>query len=47
MKRFGVETGAGLTVAFGNSSELSLNYEGKFKDHYKDHTGMVNLKINF
>ena len=47
MKRFGVEAGAGLTVAFGNSSELSLNYEGKFKDHYKDHTGMVNLQINF
>lgn len=47
MKRFGVETGAGLTVAFGNSSELSVSYEGKFKDHYKDHTGMVNLKVNF
>lgn len=47
MKRFGVETGAGLTVTFGNSSELSVSYEGKFKDHYKDHTGMVNLKVNF
>ena len=47
MKRFGVETGAGLTVAFGNSSELAVTYEGKFKDHYKDHTGMVNLKVNF
>lgn len=47
MKRFGVETGAGLTVTFGNSSELSVSYEGKFKDHYKDHTGMINLKVNF
>lgn len=47
MKRFGVETGAGLTVAFGNTSELSVSYEGKFKDHYKDHTGMANLKVNF
>lgn len=47
MKRFGVETGAGLTVAFGNTSELSVSYEGKFKDHYKDHTGMINLKVNF
>ncbi len=47
MKRFGVEAGAGLTAAFGNSSEISVSYEGKFKDHYEDHTGMINLKINF
>lgn len=47
MERFGVEAGAGLTVAFGNSAEINLSYDGKFKKDYQDHTGMVNLKVSF
>lgn len=46
LNRFGVETGAkvGMTV---NNMEFSLNYEGKFKKDYQDHTGMINFRYNF
>ena len=47
LDKFGVEAAAGLAVAFGRDSELSLKYEGRFKKDYADHTGMVNLKVNF
>lgn len=47
MKRFGIEAGAGVSMLLGRHTELGLFYEGKFKDHYKDHTGLVNLKYNF
>ena len=46
MKRFGVEVGAGVSATFGQT-EVGLSYEGKFKDHYTDHTGMINVKYNF
>ena len=47
LDKFGVEVGAGLAIAFGRGGELSLKYEGRFKKDYADHTGMVNLKVNF
>lgn len=47
LDKFGVEAGAGLTIAFGRGGELSLEYDGHFKKDYTDHTGMMNLKINF
>ena len=47
MERFGVETGAGLTVYFGKDAVASLSYDGKFKKDYQDHTGMLNLKVKF
>ena len=47
MKRFGVELGAGVTVKVGGNTDIGLSYEGKFKDHYTDHTGLVNVKYNF
>ncbi len=47
LDKFGVEAGAGLAIAFGRGGELSLKYEGRFKKDYADHTGMVNLKVNF
>ena len=46
-KRFGVETGAGLTVYFGKDAVASLSYDGKFKKDYRDHTGMLSLKLMF
>ena len=46
MKRFGVEIGAGVSATFGRT-EVGLSYEGKFKDHYTDNTGMINVKYNF
>ncbi len=36
-----------VAIAFGRGGELSLKYEGRFKKDYADHTGMVNLKVNF
>ena len=47
MKRFGVETGVGLSANIGNKVDIGLSYEGKFKDHYTDHTGLINFKYNF
>ena len=46
MKRFGVEAGVGVSATFGKS-EVGVSYEGKFKDHYTDHTTLVNFKYNF
>lgn len=46
LDRFGVEAGAGIGMRYDNI-ECSLNYEGKFKKDYSDHTGMVNLRYNF
>ena len=41
-----LEAGAGLAVRF-EYGEVSLNYEGRFRKKYQDHTGMLNLKYNF
>jgi len=46
MNRFGVELGAGLSFKMGDT-DVGLAYEGKFKEHYTDHTGMINVKYNF
>lgn len=46
LERFGMEAGAKLGMMIGNV-ELSLDYEGRFKKDYTDHTGLVNLKYNF
>lgn len=46
LDRFGVEFGAKLGMMMGNT-ELSLDYEGRFKKDYTDHTGLVNLKYHF
>lgn len=47
LDRFGMEVGAGLTTDVNNDVELSLGYEGKFRDHYEDHTGLINAKYKF
>ena len=47
MERFGVELGVGATVKVNNNTDIGLSYEGKFKTHYTDHTGMINVKYNF
>lgn len=47
LDRFGIEAGAGVSVNVGQHTEIGLSYEGKFKDHYTDHTGLVNVKYNF
>lgn len=47
LDRFGVEVGAGLTADVNDNVELSLGYEGKFREDYQDHTGLFNAKYKF
>lgn len=45
--RFGMEFGAGVTAEVNDNVELSLGYEGKFREDYQDHTGLINAKYKF
>ena len=47
LDRFGMEFGAGVTAEVNDSVELSLGYEGKFREDYEDHTGLINAKYKF
>ena len=47
LDRFGMEFGAGLTAEVNDNVELSLGYEGKFREDYQDHTGLLNAKYKF
>lgn len=47
LNRFGIEFGAGLTTDVNDNVELSVGYEGKFREDYQDHTGLFNAKYKF
>lgn len=47
LDRFGIEFGAGLTADVNDNVELSVGYEGKFREDYQDHTGLFNAKYKF
>lgn len=47
LDRFGMEFGAGVTAEINDKVELSLGYEGKFREDYQDHTGLLNAKYKF
>ncbi len=47
LDRFGMEFGAGVTAEINDNVELSLGYEGKFRQDYQDHTGLINAKYKF
>lgn len=47
LEKFGVEAGADLFMTFGNSSEINLTYEGRFRKNFQDHTAMLSFKVNF
>ncbi len=47
LNRLGVEVGAKAAVRLTNEIELSLSYDGAFKEHYQDHTGLINVKVDF
>ena len=47
LDRFGMEFGAGLTAEVNDNVELSLGYEGKFREDYQDHSGLINAKYKF
>ena len=47
LDRLAVEFGAGLTAELNDNVEMSLKYEGQFRDDYEDHTGLLNVKYKF
>lgn len=47
LDRFGMEFGAGVTAKINDNVEFSLGYEGKFREDYQDHTGLINAKYRF
>lgn len=47
LDRFGMEFGAGVIAEVNDNVELSLGYEGKFREDYQDHTGLINAKYKF
>lgn len=47
MNRFGVEVGAGVTAEVKKNVELSASYEGRFRSHYQDHSGLFGAKYKF
>lgn len=47
LDRFGMEFSAGVTAEVNDNVELSLGYEGKFRQDYQDHTGLINAKYKF
>ncbi|MBO5284749.1 MAG: autotransporter domain-containing protein, partial [Alphaproteobacteria bacterium] len=47
LDRFGMEFGVGVTAEVNDQVELSLGYEGKFREDYQDHTGLLNAKYRF
>lgn len=47
LDRFGMEFGAGVTAEVNDNVELSLGYEGKFREDYQDHTGLINARYKF
>lgn len=38
---------AGVTAELNNAWEVSAGYEGKFRDDYKDHSGILSAKYKF
>ncbi|MEE6207765.1 MAG: autotransporter domain-containing protein [Alphaproteobacteria bacterium] len=47
MKRFGYEFNVGLNAQLTDNTSAYLGYEGKYREHYQDHTGTLNLKYSF
>ena len=47
LDRFGMEFGAGVTADLNDKVVVSVDYEGKFREDYQDHTGLLNAKYKF
>lgn len=47
LDRFGIEVGTGVTTDVNDNLELSVGYEGRFRQDYQDHTGLLNAKYKF
>ena len=47
LKRFGTEFSANVTAQVTDNTKIGAGYEGKFREHYQDHTGMISVKYEF
>ena len=47
LKRFGMEIGFGVTAEISDNVELSIGYEGNFRQSYYENTGLISAKYNF
>ena len=47
LKRFGMEVGVGVTAEINDNVELTVGYEGNFRQSYVENTGLVSVKYNF
>ena len=47
MKRFGYEFNVGLNAQLTDKASARLGYEGKYREHYQDHAGTLNLRYSF
>lgn len=47
LDRLAVEVGAGLTAEFNKNVEMSIGYDGRFREDYENHTGMIAAKYKF
>ena len=44
LNRLGVEVGAGVSMEVNKDTDISANYEGHFRSHYQDHSGLLGMK---
>lgn len=47
LKRLGFEAGLGVTLEVSNKIEAAVGYEGRFREDYTDHTGLISAKYKF
>ncbi|MBO6281203.1 MAG: hypothetical protein J6N49_01590 [Alphaproteobacteria bacterium] len=47
LKRFGTEFSLNVTAQVTDNTKIGAGYEGKFREHYQDHTGMISVKYEF
>lgn len=47
LSRFGFEAGVALAADINSAVSLSLGYEGRFRDDYHDHSGLLNVTYKF
>lgn len=47
LNRLGIEAGLGIAAEFNERSEVAVGYEGKFRQNYRDHSGVLSYKYKF
>ena len=47
LSRFGTEFGIGVNICPKEKFDIFVGYEGRFRNHFQDHTAMVDLKYQF